>query len=100
MVEDFKTIGQLIRYLINDMKNNHLSPNDTVATNSYLVFQCTHLFRLSNKEAEMLMKSKYKECKGVADVKEELLYDYCVVKLEEYSLSRSINSYKNYLINK
>ncbi len=100
MAENFKTIGQLIRYLTDEMKNNHLSPNDTVATNSYLIFQCTHLYRLSSKEADMLRKSKYNYCTSSTEVKEELLYDYCVLKLEEYSLSRSINSYKNYILNK
>lgn len=94
----FKTIGQLIRYLTEDMKATHLSPNDTASNNFYLISQSTHLFRLSSKEADKLMQDRYKGCRNIKEVKEELLYDYCVVKLNEFSLSRSINAYKNYIL--
>lgn len=98
MAENFRTIGQLIRYLIDDMKATQFSPYDTVATNHTLLANSTHLFRLSSKEAEQLRNSKYRGNKTIDCIKQELLFDYCVLKLEEFQKSRSINSYKNYLM--
>ena len=95
---EFKTIGQLIRYLIDDMKATQFSPSDTVGTNLSAIANSTHLFRLSREEAEKLMKSKYRGCKTIECIKEELLIDYCILKLEEFQKSRSINSYKHYLL--
>lgn len=100
MTTEFKTIGQLIRYLIDDMKATKFSPYDTVATNLTLLADNTHLFRLSKQEAEQLGDSWYRGSKTIDCIKQELLFDYCVLKLVEFQQSRSINSYKNYLLGK
>lgn len=98
MVKDFKTIGQLVRYLTDEMVRTHKDPFDTVSDNYYLIPKCTHLFRLSNLDTEKLMDGIYSGCTDAKQVKEELLFDYCVLKLQEFQKSRSINSYKHYLM--
>lgn len=98
MAENFRTISQLIRYLTDEMIKTHRVPYDVVNDNYLLIPKCTHLFRLSNVDAEKLMDGVYSGCMDAKQVKEDLLFDYCVLKLEEFQKSRSINSYKNYLM--
>ena len=98
MTDDFKTIGQLIRYLIDEMVKSHKEPYEVVSDNKHLILKCTHLYRLSHLEAEILMQGSYHYCVDGKDVKVELLFDYCVVKLKEFLVSRSISSYKKYMM--
>lgn len=98
MNAEFKTIGQLIRYLIDEMVKSHKEPYEVVSDNRQLISECTHLYRLSHLEAEILMQGSYHYCVDAKDVKEELLFDYCVVKLKEFLISRSISSYKKFMM--
>ena len=97
MVNMFRTLGQLERFLEEYLTEYNISVGTTLLNNNKLIDNSINLFRLTKEEETILRKKYFSPSATRDDIKRYILNAYLEYKLTDYANYRSINLFKKML---